>query len=822
MNGLVEANIRIVKEMSAAMLLHSKLSISYERFAIEYACYVRNHMVQGKGTTFIPFQRFYQREPIISRFIPFGCLVTIWESPEQRQRLKRKLEKGKFGVFLGMVGENLLACLDLNSQKVSHYFHVQCHITVFPGLKKPTLKGGKYIVDDSTVEGISVEDIDNQYGDESEDHLSDTVSDTPPYNLRKRSTPTSVHISQDEEEVFANFIRCFTGSVHIPDYDSKTIQSLDTTAYNNKISQITMPRPTKEKINWPTMATTSYPQELGEMIERTKAPKVPRTVREAVEGPFGPYFLRAMFEEITSIKDMKTWKVKSKDDIQANRRIIRSKWVFDYKIDKENYIIRFKARLVAMGNDQIENVDYKNTFSPVVKIQSVRFIISLSILFGLKIEQTDIKTAFLYGNLTEKNYMKMPQGFEEYTKDGVEMICELQQSLYGLHQSSSEWYECLKSYLLKNGFNRSVYEPCLFYIVDKSAKKVFFLLVYVDDMLLISNRESLIDDVKNILKKRFQIQENGLANWILKIRMERVSGGIWIGQNLKIQDALEYAGFDMYSGNLPRIPMIVGWKDVDSVLLDENQSTFYRSLLMKLSYVAIHTRPDISFAINKLAQYQQEPTQHHLDSLYQVLLYLKNTEDYGLFYRKPSQSIYIMFESECQPEGYADASFMDEESRKSRSGYVFISAGAAVSWSSKRQSLITLSSTESEYVALAECVREGLWYRNLLSELDFGSNSPMKINQDNQSTIYIALNPIQQQRTKHMDLRYRFIQEHIKNHEFELIYCSTEHMIADILTKPLPPKQFEVLRRCMGLESLNDLQLRNTEDCISNMVVNLL
>jgi hypothetical protein len=262
-------------------------------------------------------------------------------------------------------------------------------------------------------------------------------------------------------------------------------------------------------------------------------------------------------------------------------------------------------------------------------------------------------------------------------------------------------------------------------------------------------------------------------------------------------------------------PMRINWKpDLNSTLLNAEDITKFKSVLMKLSYLATRTRPDLSYAVNILAQRQVTPNKHDMAAVIRVLRYLRNTHTLGLYYRCRNNDMVLFEHDENSGEltahvndkvvGYADANFGEESDRKSRSGYVFMVFGCAVSWMSKKQSTIALSSTEAEYVALSEGIREALWYKNFLTEISVQLKDPIEMAQDNKSTIAIAVNPIRQRHVKHMDIKLKFIEEHIRRNDVVLAYCPTELMIADILTKPLPPKLFIFLRQLMGMCTLKE------------------
>ena len=519
----------------------------------------------------------------------------------------------------------------------------------------------------------------------------------------------------------------------------------------------------------------------------------------------------AMDAEMESHKKLGTWKL---IENLTNRQLIGSKWVYAYKTDANGYVVRFKARLVATGYTQIKDIDYSETFSPVVRIQSIRILVAIALMHDLVIDQMDVSTAYLYAPLKIPNYMRQAKGYIEKDVNGKPLICELVQSLYGLHQSAREWYETLTGYIVSKGFTAAESDPCVFYRIDESTKKMQYIIVYVDDLMIISNSTEYTNEVKEIFKDRFEMKDLGTAKWILGIQLERTEKGIWLGQPEYAKDILK--GADMWNSKTRKdedgnpipvdtkpTPMVVNWKhNPNDEVLDSEFKTKFRSILMKLSYLAQQTRPDIQYTVNVLAQYQQEPRTGDWKALHRCLRYLRKTWDLGLNYEKTDRNMRLF----AAPVGYADASYGGEEYGKSRSSFVFMLGGAAVTWFSKKQPVTSLSSTEAECYALSDGVKEAIWIRRLLKELVFDVKEPTIIHQDNQSTIAIATNPVHHHRVKHMLVRLGHIRENIQNKVISLVYCRTEDMMADILTKALPQDQHEKLTSLLGLRSLSSVK----------------
>ena len=233
-----------------------------------------------------------------------------------------------------------------------------------------------------------------------------------------------------------------------------------------------------------------------------------------------------MIEELTAI---------SKELMYPfGKRLLRCKWVFDYKLDIEKgCLLKFKARLVAIGQQQEEyGVDYKETFAPVIRKETLRMMIALSEIMDWHIAQMDVSVAFLYGDLTERNYMYCPEGFPQFDENGESLVCEIYRSLYGLHQSAREWNNVLTKYLVENGFIQSVKDNCLFHKFDKERK--VFIMVYVDDLLFLSSSKELIEQLKKLMKNQFEVKDLGEAKHIIGIQYEKIKNvsfkGSWIGQ----------------------------------------------------------------------------------------------------------------------------------------------------------------------------------------------------------------------------------------------------------------------------------------------------
>ena len=576
--------------------------------------------------------------------------------------------------------------------------------------------------------------------------------------------------------------------------------------------------------NWEDAASTVNPTE---QINVKDAPPVPSNEWEALMGIYYKYWLKAMLVEMEAISSRDVYDVMK---LPPGRKAINSKWVFDYKTDPLGFITRFKARLVAVGYHQREGIDYKETHSPVVKSKVVRLLVVLSAVLGIPIEQIDVDTAFLYGVLDEKNYMKLPRGFEKFDDDGTPMVAELKKSLYGLHQAGRQWYKSLYEFFRKHGFTQLKSDACTFLKCDKETGRIAVVVVYVDDIMIASSDSNFIQEIKDLIKQQYSIKDLGQVKWLLKVQIEKFDKGIYMGQPIYAEQLLrDYDMWELPESFWSETPMSTTWEHTNtSVPLKPEESSEFISLIARLLYLAMQTRPDILYAVNTLAQFQREPRMCDMEAGVKILKYLRKTYDLGLYYRSNANSSAIIFNSETPeklkqrlkgfgitlmegmaPEGWTDASLGQEIDRKSRSGYLVFAFGSLVAWFSKKQSTTALSSTEAELIAILEGIKEIKWLRDFLDELGFEFPEPTVMHQDNQSAIAIAVNPVHHARVKHMEIKTYFIREHIENGTVRFVYCPTNLMLADILTKALPGPQHWVLVRGMGMFRLKDLQFGN-------------
>ncbi|RYE20331.1 MAG: hypothetical protein EOP45_11235, partial [Sphingobacteriaceae bacterium] len=379
------------------------------------------------------------------------------------------------------------------------------------------------------------------------------------------------------------------------------------------------------------------------------------------------------------------------------------KWVFKTKLDSNGNIERHKARLVAKGFTQKDGVDYKETFSPVSKKDSLRIVMAMVAHYDLELHQMDVKTAFLNGNLDEEVFMDQPEGF---VVDGKEhMVCKLKKSIYGLKQASRQWYLKFNDTVTSFGFKENIVDRCIYLKI--SGSKFIILVLYVDDILLATNDLGLLRQTKEFLSKNFEMKDMGEASYVIGIEISRDRSQGWLGLSQKayINKVLERFKMDKCSAGI--VPIQKGDKfslnqcPKNELERKQMEQIPYASIVGSLMYAQTCTRPGISFAVGMLGRYQSNPGIDHWKAAKKVLRYLQGTKDRMLTYKRSDHLEVI---------GYSDSDYAGcVDSRKSTFGYMFLLAEGAISWKSAKQTVIAASTMEAEFVACFEATVHGLW-----------------------------------------------------------------------------------------------------------------
>ena len=511
----------------------------------------------------------------------------------------------------------------------------------------------------------------------------------------------------------------------------------------------------------------------------------PNSVEEALSGPESVHWRHAMNAEMTSMEDHQVW---SLIDRPEKQKPIKCKWVFKRKLN-ENGNYSYKARLVAQGYSQRAGTDYDETFSPVVRFESVRTLISVAAKKQWHIHQMDVSTAFLNGDLTEDLYLEQPAGFVVPGKE--DQVCKLHKAIYGLKQSSKTWNDTIHMYLCDElKFTQSGGDPCLYVRIENDI--ICVIALYVDDFLITCEDESIMNRLKRDLSSRFRMKDLGKLNSFLGVKITTREDGYLLHQESFIESLLHK--FNLSEANSVSSPAEPG--TILEQGTDESEffdTKMYQSAVGSLLFLSTRTRPDIAYSVGQVAKFSSKPTTQHWSAVKRIMRYLKGTKALGLLYKNQDPNI--------QCSGYSDSDWAgDRTDRKSTSGYCFLIGDDLVSWRSAKQTCVALSTAEAEYVALASAGQEAVWLKQMLVDLSAHcGTTPISIFEDNQAALCLAKNPKDHRRTKHIDIKFHSIRDLVNSGQVTVNYCPSADMLADIFTKPLAKDRFTSLRNMLGM-----------------------
>eukprot|EP00253_Pinus_taeda_P004174 PITA_04174 len=375
-------------------------------------------------------------------------------------------------------------------------------------------------------------------------------------------------------------------------------------------------------------------------------------------------------------------------------------------------------------------------------MNSIRLVLSLAAPLKWEVHQMDVKSAFLHGDLHEEIYMEQPIAFIQTDSS---LVCRLKKSLYGLKQAPRAWYAKMDSFLLESGFSRCYSDNTVY--TKKVGNSLIILVLYVDDLILTGSDPNLINHVKSSLKKKFEMTDLGHLLYFLGLQVLQSKEGISLSQSKYACDILRH--FHIEDCKPAPSPFQSGVKLSVSCTSPEVDATLYRQLVGKLLYLT-HTRPDLSFSVGLVARFLQNPRESHWKAAKRILRYVRGP----------------------------------------------------ITWACKKQAAISLSSAEAEYRGDVEASKEALWLRQILSELGFEQQHSTTLWCDNQSAIQLCKDPVQHQRSKHIELHMHFIRKLIHDHVLEVQYCSTDDQGADIFTKALTEAKFTKLRYMLGVQEV--------------------
>lgn len=737
-NGVSERNNRTIVERARCLLFDAGLDKSFWAEATNTAVYLRNRSVASGLNDKTPYELWTNKKPNLSHVRIFGSEAMVHVPKEKRLKWDTKSKKH---ILVGF------------SENVKGY-------RLYDPIKRCVVTSRDVIIHENVERNCTSEVATVSVGDvELESH------DVEQPNNEPISKPLNASTSSVSDYVNA-----------MTNVDS-TLQELE------KEDEQPEPPPPPVKVK----RIRKPPDWYGfSNLCKTICPNAsndPVSVREALESSDREKWIEAMQDELQAFEENDAWTPVS--ELPSDKTLVQCKWVFKTKVNTDNSV-HYRARLVAKGFTQKPGIDYDETFSPVVRHSTLKLLFALSVQFRLDVTHLDVKTAFLNGFLKEDIYMMQP--VIDCDANRPKVIVKLNRAIYGLKQSSRSWYERVEQCLCELGFKKSLIEPCVFTKMNNEVKLVIAL--YVDDFFVYSNDQIETDKLISVLSSTFKIKNLGQVQQCLgmRVKIDKESNVITLDQEQYIDQLLEK--FNLSKSKTASTPMECKLDFNKSECCD--QEIPYQQLIGSLMFLSVLTRPDISYSVSFLSQFNKCHTNTHWNYAKRILRYLKKTKSFCLRYVKETAGLV----------GYVDADWASNTlDRRSYTGYCFVMAGSAISWESRKQRTVALSSMESEYMAIAEACKEAIYFRSLLCELT-GILDTVKIFNDSQSAQKLVANYVCNRKSKHIDIRYHFIKDAVSNSIIELEYLPTTDMPADVLTKALSPALHYKCIKGMGLDSV--------------------
>jgi len=831
-NGIAERANGIIANRATSLLYESKLPPSFWKHAVANVCYTHNRMPTSPLPNSTPYETLYGKKPDVSHLRVFGSLAYVHIKKDKRHGLSPHMEKA---IFIGYPTQYkgwefynpatkkiILSDRADFDERVCPGTHIYYPNQVPPIPLPPTTATPPEGPVDLYMPDVpdQVGEVPHQVGDAQppqppqhqqppiphQPHLpahlpspspphTPAHSQSPPPQLQRKSTRVRTDPTDWQQNWFkANYRPLPQRLREEADQHSDSSHSDDDPAHDSHSQP-------EESVNF-VKGSSSYftlPEALefahfshSQALPAIARSDYPQTYADAMSRPDAQLYHDAACKEIDALIENQTWELAK---LPPGRKAIGSRWVFLIKHKADGSVERYKARLVAQGFSQRPGLDYGETFASTIKWPTLRAILAIGAFEDLEIESVDISSAFLNGDIDAEMYMKQPEGFPQGDKD---LVLRLKKSIYGIKQAPRIWHDKLNSVLEEIGFKKVLSDNSLWIFIKDGVRII--IPVFVDDLTIVSKDKSSINSVITHLEKYFKLRRLGPIDFLLgvKIRRDRPKHSIHLSQKQYIVDILARYGFsDCTPVGTPINPGTTLSEDQCPSTpeeIEEMRTIPYISAVGSLLYLAIATRPDIAYAVGLLARFNIRPGKAHWAAVKHLFRYLKGTMDLELTL-SPDATTSEMF------VGYSDADHGgDKDTGYSTGAYVMKMGNGAISWRSKLQGVVSLSTTEAEYIAAAHAGQEVKWLHNLLTELGYTFKGPHTLYMDNLSAISVTHNPEHHGRMKNLDLKYLWLRDEVANKKsIRTVHCPTDFMPADILTKPLPLVKVKTAYRLLGL-----------------------
>ncbi len=683
-NGCAERINLEIEEKIRANLVSAKMPTSFWGYALRHVMYVHNRTPNKSVDFKTPFEMLLNRQPTVRYLRRFGC-AAYYLDPKAKVNSKFA-PRGKLGFLIecNASGYTLLDAKSKTTRRTKNVDFIESRVY------------GDYIKSKVALNELCFGE-DGEACDEAPPQDGETKtpnqSNKNPKNAMDSDTDSSTQGEGDE-------LGKFLGRDDEFEYYQKEEDVL-----------------------------TEDPLNLACFVNGATIGEDPASFEEAKRCSDWKLWAKAIDEELLSHKRCGTWVVIPRRKVPKSQKIINARWIFKKKEDA-NGVSKCKARLVARGFADNNLYDRNEVYAPVARLSDVRFILIATNKYDLELFQLDVKTAFLNGSLEKPVYMQIPEGVRCSEDVRRNSVCELRQSLYGLKVSPKRWFVRFNEAMKRLRFNGYPHQPCLF---SWRSKNLFaILLLYVDDILVASNSSDKMQEIKSHLSQEFEMTDLGEPAKFLgiEIRRDRKNKTIAINQKNFIEVLLRK--FDVYDVNAVSTPM-VAYNSSQAITENSDAKEIadvpYRQAIGSLIYLQNGTRPDITYSVNVLSRKQSNYTYHNWTQIKCIFRYLKGTKELYIVYRGKEECL------ACYPD--ASLGFNDPDG-ESTSGYAMFMFGDLLSWRTKKQSHIALSSAEAEYIAMSLACKELASTREMMRCLLQVRVTPI-IYEDNRAAIELAV-----------------------------------------------------------------------------------
>lgn len=797
-NAIAERTGRTMLERARSMLHHSGVSMHFWVYAVLASVNVMNRSVSASSDK-TPDELMFGIKPSIEYTKTFGCNAYINIVKEDKE--SKLSANASPGIHLGYDYKKMgYLIYDLASKKVFTTRDVtfqEERFTIARGLEKVSMEGDAEVLDD-VIDGLTslVHDAPDQ------DRI-DRGQDSRDEEHKAQINP----LPQVKEESVSSRVLAPVPLRLPPAQPGPPQETRHSTRSNRGV-----PEHRPGMVSWDDLAPqrrtqdTSTSQVKEEKDEEELGLSLvtveyePETYQEAMNSVEDKQWNEAIQLEYAAHAKNETWRLVNYEHWM---NVIGAKLVLRKKINDKGEI-RFKARAVAKGYTQQHGIDYNETFAPTLKYKSLRTLLALAASNDYEIQHMDVKTAFLNATIREELYMEVPPGLQGQTQG---MVCKLLKALYGTKQAPHEWNAELDGTLVAIGFKATGSDPCIYVKVSTTGNPII-VPVFVDDLIPMYASQDEMEwlEYKSRLMKTYAMEDLGNATWVLgmKITRDRKMKTLVISSEVHVVKMLHK--FGMQDCHAALTPVSTSKKDLISIkdcppTIEKDQKDarmLYNSMVGSLNYIANTSRPDISYAASLVSRYMQNPGPKHITACKRIMRYLQGTSHIGMTYDGRDDSGAADGGVQIQMDGFCDADWdSDTDDRKSTTGYIIKVNGCTVSWRSKKQQTVALSSSEAEYYGVSEAVREIMFIGSLLREVTLKAPVVSVLHCDNKSAIAMSHHDTDHNRRKHIDIKHKFIEDELKKKTFSLVWIAGPEQVADILTKALDKVKFNKFRKVL-------------------------